>query len=292
MHLQSLQVYCDVVRLQSFSRGAAANDISQSAASQIVRNLERELQMELIDRRKRPLESTPEGSVYYHGCCEILDRHRALLDEMHRIKEEVAGTVRVASIYSAGLHTLSRYIQRFLTQHPGSNIRLGYYHPSKVYAAVANDEADLGVTSYPKPARGITVIPWLEEEMVLACHPNHRLARKRQVRAEDLEGENFVGFDPGLPIRAEIDRALRQRQVSVNMVMEFDNIETIKQAVEIDAGVSILPRASLEREVNLGTMAQVPLAMTELRRPVGIIHRRGKKLAPTVKQFLESLLEG
>lgn len=291
VNLQALKVFCEVARFQSFSRGAAACGITQSAASQLIRHLEKELQMKLLDRKQRPLRITPEGEVYYRGCQDLLHMHRVVLEEMRSLGQEARGELRVASIYSVGLHTLTRYIQRFTADNPGTDIRLEYLHPDKVYAAVLNDEADIGVTSYPKPTRGLIVIPWLEEEMVLACRPDHRLARKRKVSPRDLEGEKFVGFVPDLPIRREIDRALKHCQVNVEAGGEFDNIETIKEALEISSSVSILPRASIEREVERGMLAAVPIDTFNLKRPVGIIHKKKKKLSPMAGKFLESLLD-
>jgi len=143
--------------------------------------------------------------------------------------------------------------------------------------------------SYPPSNRSLTILPWRDEAMVFVCHPTHRLARRKIITAADLHGENFVAFDADLSIRKAIDRCLRQHDVKVNVVMEFDNIETIKQAIAIGAGVGILPRPTILKEVGNRTLAAVPLSMAELVRPLGIIHRRGKLFTPTIVRFLELL---
>ena len=291
MNLQALEVFCEVVRRQSFSRGAATFGISQSAASQLVAHLEDELGFQLLDRRHRPPKATREGAQYYEGCQQLLYEHRALLDEIRRQQKALADTVRVASIYSAGLHTLSRYIQRFMSRYAGATVRLEYLHPIKVHSVVLDDEVDLGVTSYPRPNRQLCVIPWVEEKMVLACPPGHRLAALKTMRLAELQGELFVAFDRELKIRREIDRTLRAHHAVVKIVSEFDNIETIKQALEISQAVSILPRPSIEREVQRGTLSEIIIEDTDLRRPVGIIYKRRKNLTPTAKQFISSLVE-
>ena len=127
--------------------------------------------------------------------------------------------------------------------------------------------------------------------MALVCHPNHRLARRRVVTPAELAGEPFVAFDAGLTIRKAIDRALRQRNVRVNIVMEFDNIETIKQAIIIAAGVSVLPRHTVQKEAGIRTLATVGLGVPDLARPVGIIYRRQGRLTPTATRFVEMLKE-
>ncbi len=289
VHLKWLKVFCDVVRQRSFSRAADENDMSQSAASQLVHQLEERLGVKLIDRSKRPFVLTPEGEVYYDGCRSLLERYGALEDKVRTLHQEVAGCVRVASIYSVGLHHMNRYLQDFLVQHPKANVRLEYLHPHRVFEAVENDLADLGLVSYPKSSRTLTAIPWREEPMVLVCAPTHELAGRPSIGLAQLHGRELIGFDSDLTIRREIDRVLHLHRIEVQLVMEFDNIETIKRAIEIDAGVSLLPEPTVLREVAAGTLVAVPLDTDELVRPLGIIHRRGKQLSATTWRFVELL---
>jgi DNA-binding transcriptional LysR family regulator len=289
MNLETLQLYRDVVRLRSFSRGASVNDVSQSAVSQAIHQLEAELDVRLLDRTKRPFTVTPEGRVFYEACRDLLDRFQQAKARIASARTRLDGTVRVAAIYSVGLHDVSRHLQPFMTAHPQAKVLLECLHPQKVVEAVINDEADIGIMSYPPAMRSLNVIPWRSEQMVLVCRPGHRLARRRTVLPNELNGEKFVAFDPHLGIRKAIDRSLRKHDVKVNVVMEFDNIETIKQAIAIDAGVSILPRSAVLKEVEIGSLAAVPLDIPDLVRPVGIIHRKQKHLSPTVARFIDSL---
>lgn len=289
MNLALLKLYCDIVRLHSFSQGAAANQISQSAASQAVHQLESELDVLLIDRSKRPFMVTPEGRTFYDGCRTLLQGFEGVRAQIASTRTQMAGSVRVAAIYSVGIHIMSDHMQRFMSLYPQAKVRLEYLHPPTVVKAVLNDEADLGILSYPPANRSLTVIPWRDETMVFVCHPTHRLARRKIIAPADLNGENFVAFDGDLRIRKAIDRCLRQHEAKVNVVMEFDNIETIKQAIAIGAGVSILPKPTILKEVGNRTLAAGPLAMPELVRPLGIIHRRGKVFTPTIARFLELL---
>jgi DNA-binding transcriptional LysR family regulator len=289
MNLDTLRVFCDVVRCRSFSRGSAMNHISQSAASQAVHQIERLLGVQLIDRTKRPFILTPEGEVYFEGIREVLERYEGIESQVRSLRKEIAGQVRVAAIYSVGLHDMSQAMQDFMRQYPKAKVRLEFLHPSKVYDAVLNEDVDLGIVSYPTPARGLTVIPLRTENMVLVCCPEHRLANMKRVTISQLRGESFIGFDRELMIRRELDRYLRENQVTVNMVMEFDNIETIKQAVEIGSGISILPEPTVRKEIQTGSLVAVPLAIRKLRRPIGIIHRQRKMFTPTIVKLIELL---
>jgi DNA-binding transcriptional LysR family regulator len=291
MHLETLRLYCDVLRLRSFSRGAELNYVSQSAASQAVQHLEGDLGVALIDRTKRPFLVTAEGRAFFDACRALLDGYEKAKAGIAAMQAQLAGTVRVAAIYSVGLHDLSRHVQRFMALYPEARVQLECLHPHKVVDAVLSDSADMGIMSYPPTNRALTVVPLRSEPMAFVCHPAHRLARRRAIAPEDLGGERFIAFDPGLTIRKAVDRALRQHGVRVNVVMEFDNIETIKQAITIGSGVSLLPRHTVIKEAGLRTLAVVPLTVGDLMRPVGIIHRRQKRLTPTVSRFIDLLRE-
>lgn len=289
VNLDALKLYCDVVRLRSFSRGAAANTVSQSAASQAIQQLEAELDAALLDRSRRPLLPTEQGQAFYDACRTLLQGFEKARAELAAARERVEGTVRVAAIYSVGLHDMSRHMQPFMAAYPLARVRLECLHPHKVVEAVLEDEADVGILSYPTATRTLTVVPLRREPMVLVAHPAHRLARRRSVDPAELQGEKFVAFDRDLAIRKAIDRALRQHDVRVEVVMEFDNVETIKQAIGINAGVSILPRPTVLNESGMRTLAAVPLGLPALVRPIGIIHRRGRRLTPVVARFIEQL---
>src|SRR5262249_20817609 len=120
--------------------------------------------------------------------------------------------------------------------------------------------------------------------------PCNRLASQPSISVQDLKGVDVIGFDADLEIRSEIDRALAAHNVEVRVTMEFDNTETIKRAVEIDAGVSLLPEPTIDREVAAGALVARPLAGVDLKRPIGIVQRRGKELGKTARRFMQLLL--
>jgi DNA-binding transcriptional LysR family regulator len=290
MHVKSLKIFCDIVARRSFSRAADDNGMSQSSASQIVQQLEDELNVQLLDRSKRPFVLTPEGAIYYNGCKKIVERLDALEEEVRTLHQEVAGRVSVASIYSIGLSHLSHCVKNFLSQNPKANVRIEYQHPNRVIELVEEDQVDIGLVSYPKPTRSLNATVWREEPMVVVCAPTHSFADQSSVKIQDLHQCDLIGFDEDLKIRREIDRVLSMHHVEPRIAMEFDNIETIKRAIEIDAGISLLPAPSVDRELTLGTLVARPLADAEMSRPIGLIHRRGKVLGNTAKRFIHLLL--
>jgi DNA-binding transcriptional LysR family regulator len=290
MHVKGLKVFCDIVGRRSFSKAADENGLSQSGASQIVHQLEERLETKLIDRTTRPFELTPEGELFYGECRDLVARYYALEEKVRSIHRDISGRVSVASIYSVGLAHMNRYVRRFLATNVKADVRIEYQHPDRVYALVDESQVDLGLVSYPKASRTTAVIPWRVEPIAPVCAPSHPLAMRSSICMSELEGQAMVGFVPELTIRREIDRALASAHVEVATIMEFDNIETIKRAVEIGSGVALLPTPTVKSEVQRGTLAVVPLSDVTLDRPLGIIHRKGKELSNTVRGFVDLLL--
>jgi LysR family transcriptional regulator, transcriptional activator of the cysJI operon len=288
---ESFKLFRDIAQNRSFSRAAAMNGVSQSAASQHVQDLEKTHGTVLLDRSTRPLVVTPAGQLYSEFCRDVLRRKEEFEAALDRLKHEVEGTVRVASIYSIGLSEMAQLEREFSRRQPDARLVVEYLRPEKVYAAVLADEADLGLVSYPEASREITVIPWREEEMVLAASPHHPLAQLARVVPEDLNGVEFIGFDEDLPIHREVDRFLREQGVQVAETLHFDNLQMIKEAVAHRAGVSILPARILRDEVMQGRLAAIPIVASELYRPLGIIHRKKKRFHPVAQAFLDLLRE-
>ncbi|MEM9658016.1 MAG: LysR family transcriptional regulator [Planctomycetota bacterium] len=299
MQIRSLKIYCDVVDRRSFSRAADDNGISQSSASQVVHQLEARLGVQLLDRSTRPFVITPEGQRYYDGCRHILRRYEQLEQEVRALHDAEACSLVVASIYSVGLHHMSAFMHRFSEDHPRAEARLEYLHPHRVCEAVVNGDADLGIVSYPEQTDLLEAIAWRSEPLALVCHPKHRLAAVDHVSfgltttpsisLSDLDDEPFVAFEQGLAIRDQIDRALAKQGVKVHVELEFDNVETIKRAIEINEGVGILPEPSVRRETAMGTLATATIEGDSLLRPLGIVHRRDRSLSPLARSFIELL---
>jgi DNA-binding transcriptional LysR family regulator len=292
MRLAYLKMFCDVARCRSFSEAAALNKVSQSAVSQVVSQLEKKLGSRLIDRSTRPLQLTEIGKTFYDGCREVVERYAALVASIRKTASQSPVTVPVAAIYSVGLGDMSQYIERFSREWPAAVVHIDYLHPDRVYERVLEGTADFGLVSFARPSRELAVLPWKEERMLLVCSPSHPLASRAGILVKELEGLKYVAFDRGLTIRKQIDKFLREQGISVEVSLEFDNIESVKKAVEVSAGASLLPEPTVRREAQAGILAAVPLADCSLVRPLGIIFRRHHELSRAARSFISLLRRG
>jgi DNA-binding transcriptional LysR family regulator len=282
---EECKLFRDIAQARSLSRAAQFNGISQSAATQHIQELEKRLGAALLDRSTRPLGLTRAGKLYADLCRDVLRREEDFTAALDEIRGSAEGLVRVATIYSIGLSEMARLREEFRVLCPEASVHVELLRPDKVYEAVLGGDADLGFISYPEHRRDLTVIPWRDERMTVAVYPSHPLASRKIARPEDLDGQNFVAFDDEVIIRRELDRFFRESGVTVNTVMQFDNIQSIKEAVALGSGISILPERAMQAEVQQRRLVSVPLH-AQLLRPVAVIHRRKKKLNLAGREFV------
>ncbi|MFA5057885.1 MAG: LysR substrate-binding domain-containing protein, partial [Opitutaceae bacterium] len=268
---------------------AKLNGITQSAVSQQARAMERHFKTLLIDRSQKQFQLTREGLRVYEAAKEILHQYEKLLSELQEMKKVISGTIRISTIYSIGLHELPPFIKKFLHDYPSVNVRVEYRRSNLVYEDILHNSVDFGLVAFPVKMRQIEMIPFRNDHLVLITHPGHPLAKAGEVQLQTLAGHKFIGFDPDIPTRKAVDQIFRENKIEIDPVMEFDNIETVKRAVEIDAGVAIVPQATVLQEVKQGTLAAIHFKGKEFTRPLAILHRKGRVLTPAMKKFIETL---
>jgi len=289
MHIETLKIFCDLAELRSFSKTAERHLLSQSAVSQQLAQLELVHKCQLIDRKKRPIELTKEGELLYKAAKNILDRYEQFKSELNTLKSSAASRINVAAIYSIGMHTLPNYVKKFMVNYPKVNVHIEYFSGRKIYELVSSSDIDIGLVAVPKRDKRLEVYDFEAEPLVLACSPKHPLASESQVDIHQLQFERFIAFEKGAPTRGWIDNILQRYNIVIHPVMEFDNIETVKRAVEINSGISILPQTAILQEVAGGTIKTLTFSNENFVRPTGIIVRKDNVLGQAGRYFIELL---
>lgn len=289
MDIETLQIFCDLAELFSFSKTAEKHLLSQSAVSQQIAQLELNYKCQLINRKKRPIELTKEGQILYKAAKDILERYEQLKSELNALKSAAGNRINVAAIYSIGMHTLPAYVKKFMVRYPKVNVHIEYLSAKRIYELVLAGGVDIGLVAIPKRDKRLDVYDFENEPLVLVCSAKHPLADKAEVDIHKAQFERFIGFEKEVPTRMWVDSILQRYNVAIRPVMEFDNVETIKRAVEINSGISILPRTAVIQEVANGTIKAVPFSNEKFVRPTGIIVRKGKVLGQAGRYFIELL---
>ncbi len=289
MHIETLRTFCDLADLRSFSKTAEKHLLSQSAVSQQLAQLELAHKCQLINRSKRPIELTKHGQLLYQASKDILERYEGLKSELSALQKSSVSRINIAAIFSIGMHTLPDYVKRFMVVHPDVNVHIEYLSAGAIYELVLSGGVDIGLVAVPRRDKRLDVHEFEDEPLVLVCSPKHPLSRESAVDIHRLQFERFIAFEKDVPTRAWIDSILERYSTVVRPVMEFDNIETVKRAVEIDSGISILPGTAIHQEVGNGTIKAIDFSNEDFVRPTGIIVRKGKILTRAGRYLIELL---
>jgi len=291
MHIETLKVFCDLVDLQSFSLAAERNFVTQSAVSQQIRALEEKFKRRFLERvrGRRDVKLTSAGEVFYREAKNVLDSYEQLQESLRGIVGKIGGTIKVSTIYSVGLHELPAKVREFMSKYPSAKIDLEYSRTTRIVRDVLNGTVELGIVAFPEAKRGLTITQMPENRLVLICPNDHKFAGRAQIKTKDLNGQDFVLFERDVPTRKATDRILKAHGAEITRIAEFDNIETIKRAVEVGFGLAILPYPAVIEAERKGLLSVVKLVEKEWVRPVGVLYRSDRNLSVAAKKFIQLL---
>ncbi|MDD5134169.1 MAG: LysR family transcriptional regulator [Phycisphaerae bacterium] len=289
MQIETLQTFCDLAELKSFSRTAEKNMLSQSAVSQQLAQLEKSFNTPLIDRHRKSFGLTAAGELFYNSCKDIISRYENFQSSLNYLKNSSKSKINVAAIYSIGMHSLQEYIKKFMTLHPQVYLDIEYLSAAEIYNRLLLGKIDVGLVAAPRSGPDIQVFDFVPEPMVFVCSPQHPFAKKASVDIFMMQYEQFIAFAQNLPTRNWLDRLLIGYNIALRPAMEFDNVETIKRVVEINAGVSIMPLTTVKNEVANKTLKAIPFSNENFTRPTGIVIRKNRAMNDNLKAFIELL---
>ena len=289
MHVENFKIFSDLVESESFSRAAKLNGITQSAVSQQLRAMEKHFSILIVDRSQKQFRLTREGQKLYESAKEILHLYEKLNSELQEMKKVISGTIHISTVYSIGLHELPPYVKAFLSKYPEVNIRVEYRRANNVYEDILTNSIDLGLIAYPQNHKQLEVLPFHDDILILVVSPEHPLAGKSNITLQEIADQKFIGFEPDIPTRKATDQIFKDEGIEMEPVMEFDNVETVKRAVEINAGIAILPQTTVTREEAQGLLKVIKFKDKIYKRPLALIHRKGRALTPAMKKLIDLL---
>ena len=249
--------------------------------------MESHYDMLIIDRNQKKFRLTPQGTVLYTTYKDILGLYEKLNCEIQEMSNIVSGTIQISTVNSIGLHELPPYLKVFIKQFPSVNTRVEYRRANLVYEDVLHGNADLGLVAFPTLHKELTIIPFANDELIIAMSPEHKLTKKRAIAIDDLSGMDFIAFEKDIPTRKATDEILNRAGIQVTIAMEFDNVETVKRAIEINAGIAILPASTVLTESERKQLVTYKLEGGMHNRPLAIIHKKNRLLTPALRSFVE-----
>ena len=289
MELYQLKLFVDLAQTGNFTRVASENYVTQAAVTMQIRKLESELGVPLFHRTTRSVTLLEAGQRLLPYAREILQRVDEATLAVRDTKAEVSGLVRIASVHSVGLYELPPYVKQFLKRFPDVHLRIDYRNSDEIYRALHNGDIDIGIVAYPTEMARVESIPFLKDHLVVICPHDHPFANKRAVSIGELAGQNFVQFGEDTPTRRATDAVLADRGVTVNVRMECDNIEILKQMVEVGFGLALLPKQSLTRSDKAAGLVGVDLRDVVIERPLSVLLLKNAPKFKAVRVFVETL---
>ncbi len=289
MDIRQLRLFCRIVDRHSFSLAAEDLHITQPAASQQVRSLERELRATLLDRSSRRVVPTDAGQVLYRYAREILDLHERACTEILDLGELLAGKVVVGASTGPGEHVLPALLTRFRELYPGVRVSLHVDDTQQVIERVVAREFELGAVGAPTHRPDLLVEPLVRDEVVLVCSPSHPWARRDSVTLDELVAEPQIVQQQGAGIRAVVEDHLRAagvRPEQLNIAAEMGLMESAKQAAIAGGGVTFVSRWAIGPELEHGTLVVVPIRDFEIRRDFHTVRSRTRVLSRAAEALL------
>ncbi|MBI3321072.1 MAG: LysR family transcriptional regulator [Candidatus Omnitrophica bacterium] len=284
--IRSLRLFRDLVQTQSFTETAHRNYLTQSAVSHHLKTLEQQFGHRLIERGRKQVRLTRAGVLLLEAGKDILGRYEQLERSLKEPTTEVAGPLRVGSIYTVGLYELPGYTTAFLKRYPKVNLLLTYLKNSEIYEAVLTDQIEIGIVEYPKPHPQLAITPFIKERVVLIVPPRHPWATKSRIRLAQLHAQPFIVPQAEFPV----DEILRKTKIRVRVVHAFDNIEITKRAVEVNLGLALVPRVAVLDEVRYGKLKALDLSEGPFERPIGLLVRKRAELTLPARKFIDLLV--
>ena len=289
MHLEYFKIFSDLVEKRSFSKAAKSNGITQSAVSQQLKTMENHFNVRMVDRSQKQFRLTQEGEKIYRDSQEILRLHQKLKQEVAELGDMLSGTIHIASTYSVGTQIVPDYVKSFIQVYPTIDIRLNYTQSIKVYDDVINNLADIGFVAYPKPNKMIDSHTLMKEPLVLTCSNKSKFAKRKTIQLKELSGQKLISYVNTMPSHKAIIDIFKSEGVPIEIAKQFDNIEMIKQAVELDLGIAILPISAVSKIENRQNINCVEFKHKPYSRDIALIYRKGKILTSSVKKFIEQV---
>ena len=269
MEERRLEVFRAVARELNFSRAALELHLSQSAVSQQIAALEGELGGELFDRSRRRVRLTPAGAALLHRVDRLLGDFAEARRAVAAARGAVEGELRVASSRTIGTYLLPRLLATLGQRHPALALEISIENSERVTQSLLAGHADIGYVEDVVSTAGIVLVELLQDELVIVAASSHRFAAVTEVALEDLIAEPLVVRESGSGTRRVAEEHLRRagaRIEELRIAAELTGIEAIKAAVEAGLGVAILSRATLAKELALGTLVERRLSGIEIRR--------------------------
>ena len=289
MELSQLEAFLEAVEQGSFRRAAEALLLAQPSVSTRIQRLEDELGVPLFHRTPRGVRLTDMGRTFLPFAQRSMESLRRGTEVLGSVRHASAGILNLATARVVGTYVLPGILREFLQQYPETNLHIKVGQSTEVLQMVVDEEVQIGLARFVQhPDVDVTYL--YDEEAVLVAHPGNELAISGTASMREVAQAPLILYDPTDPGSAyfsAINKLYREAGVTPKVEMNLDNVEAIKNMVELGLGISFLPRSGVRQSVENGTLAIIPLPnRQQVLIPTCVLVRKGQHYSPTVLAFL------
>ena len=291
MHLtlRQLQCFSAVAKNLSYTKAAQELHLTQPAVSIQIRQLEQQAGLALTEQFGKQVHLTEAGEEVHRYARSILNQVNEMDDVLDRLKGFSGGRLRIAAISSANYFApklLGTFQQRF----PDVSVSMDVTNQKAVLALVLDNEVDMAIMGQPPKDSQVTAIPFMDNPLVIVAAPEHRLAKRKRIQLKELEKEVFLTREPGSGTRGAMERFFRQQKLKLTTGMGMGSLSSIKQGVQANLGLGLLPRDAAQVELQIGRLVELKVKGLPIRRHWYVVLHKGKRLSLAAEEFRSLLI--
>jgi DNA-binding transcriptional LysR family regulator len=291
MDIRDLQVFLAVSTRLNFTRAGEDVHLSQPSVSVRMRQLEEELGVKLFEQLGKRVALTDAGQLLVPYASRVIAAMSDARDAIDGLQGLERGALRIGASTTPGMYVIPRTIAHFKRCYPKIEVHLAVKDTRQIEEGVIRNEFDFGFVGGHLAGDEVDVLPWITDEIILIVPLGHRLAGKRTVTPQDLSSEKFIFREQGSATRAVVATHLRKFRVDAEAVMEIENPESVKKAVQNGLGIAFISAFAAETDLKAKTLVAVEIRNLKIRRELKIVYRRDKHLSRAAQTFIEMARE-
>ena len=287
MDVRDLQIFLSVAKHLNYTRAAEEVNLSQPSVSVRMRELERDLGTRLFEQLGKKIALTEAGELlvpYAGRVIAAMADAREAIDQLQGLER---GSLRIGASTTPGMYLVPRTIAHYKRRYPKIDVHLTVKDTRQIEEGVIRNEFDFGFVGGHLAGDEVEVFPWMTDHLVLVVPSNHHLARKKSVKIADLRKQMFILREAGSATRAAVAHHLKKADLEVETVMEMENPESVKKAVQSGLGIAFISKFAVETELKAKSLVAVGVTGLDINRELKIVYRKDKHLGRAAQAFIE-----
>lgn len=287
MDIRGLEVFLSVATHLNYTRAGEEVNLSQPSVSVRIRQLEDELGLRLFEQLGKKVALTEAGLLLVPHARRVIAAVEDAKDAIGDLQGLERGSLRIGASTTPGMYLVPQTIAQFKKQYPKITVQLLVKDTRQIEDGIIRNEFDFGFVGGHLVGDEVDVQPWITDELKLIVPVGHRFARKRTVNPQDLSNEKFILREQGSATRAVVTSHLLKLRIDPETVMEIENPESVKKAVQSGLGIAFISAFAAETELKAGTLVAVNIRNLGMRRELKIVYRKDKHLSRAAQAFIE-----